>query len=128
MDFRMSAKELDRLELMREIEQGQLSRRQAARLLRMSERPSCMAMSTGWPAARPLYKPRLKATLVLSSGASCMAIAAGSPASTKCGATLLNALTGSASDLSFALSRMRRNSLSAAIWPSSVVLLRHDNE
>ena len=38
MDFRMSAKELDRLELMREIEQGRLSRRQAARLLRMSER------------------------------------------------------------------------------------------
>jgi len=38
MDFRMSAKELDRLTLMREIEEGQLSQGQASKLLGVSER------------------------------------------------------------------------------------------
>lgn len=38
MAFRMSAKELDRLKLMRDLEQGKLTQKQAAKLLRISER------------------------------------------------------------------------------------------
>ena len=38
MEFRMSAKEVDRLTLVREIEQGRISRGEAAGLLQVSER------------------------------------------------------------------------------------------